>query len=217
MKKTSPKAPDLREDELEARDAEQKLEPEIEVRAARLGGVISGDARGAHFARVLFQQARLSAVPMRGAHFEDTVFRGCDLANLDARRVYVSRAEVFECRATGFCAPESDWRDAVFRDSNLSLSQFRHAKWVRARFQNCDLREADFQNADLRGVVFDGCDLRGAQMSFARLQDCDVCTSKTDDLSVDAGALRGLIVSPLQAAQLAAVLGLSVRWDARGD
>ena len=207
------KAPQLRENDLETRAADLLFEAEIEVRARKLGGVLQGDAQNGRFSGVLFDGARLSALCLRRAHFEDAVFRGCDMANLDARQVFASRVEVFECRATGLCAPESDWRDVVFESCNLSLCQFRHAKFERVRFKNCDGREADFQNADLRGVVFEACDLRGAQMSFAKLQNADVRTCKTDGLSVDAGALRGLIVSPLQAAQLASILGLQVRWN----
>lgn len=208
------KPPDLCENDLEIRDgAALLLEPELHWRAQRLSGVARGDARNGRFSGVLWQNARLSAISLAGAHLEDTIFRDCDLANLDARRVFASRVEVLECRALGFCAPESDWRDAVFRACNFSLCQFRHAKFERARFQECDLREADFQNADLRGVIFQDCDLRGVQFSFAKLQNADVCTSQTENLGVDASALRGLVVSPLQAAQLAAILGLQVRWN----
>ncbi len=218
MKKSAFKAPNLRENELESPDktgdkAELWLESEAELRGLRLTGAARGGAQSGRFSQILWHEARLGAVSMSRAHFEDTIFRGCDIANLDARQVFASRVEVVECRATGFCAPESDWRDATFRGSNFSLCQFRHAKFERARFQECDLREADFQNADLRGVIFENCDLRGAQFSFAKLQNADMRTCKTEDLSVDAGALRGLIVSPLQAAQLAAILGLQVRWN----
>lgn len=214
MKNSLPRPPRLRERDLESLDgAELKLQPEIELRGARCSGVVRGDGRNARFADFLWEQARLSAVSLHAAHFEDTVFRGCDLANLDARRVFASRVEVVESRATGFCAPESDWRDAVFRGCNLTLCQFRHAKFERARFEDCDGREADFQNADLRGVVFERCDLRGAQFSFAKLQNADVSTSQIENLGVDAGALRGLIVAPFQAAQLAQILGLQVRWN----
>lgn len=214
MKKPLLKAPNLRENELETSAGDTLvLEAEGELRKLHLTGVAHGDAQNGRFIEILWEEARLNAVSMSRAHFEDTIFRGCDLANLDARRVFASRVKVLECRATGFCAPESDWRDAVFRASNFSLCQFRHAKFERARFEACDLREADFQNADLRGVIFQNCDLRGAQFSFAKLQNADIRTSKTEGLEVDASALRDLIVSPLQAAQLAAILGLQVRWN----
>ena len=212
MKKLVLRSPNLRESDLELWQ-ESRVEPEAELHLIRLSGLIEGDARQTRWAKVALKNVRLSAVSLRGAHFEDVRFGVCDLANLDARQVFASRVEMLECRALGFCAPESDWRDAVFDGCNLSLSQFRHAKFERVNFRDCDLREADLQNADLRGVVFHNCDLRGAQFSFARLQNTDICTSRSDDLGVDAGALRGLIVSPLQAAQLAAILGLQVRWQ----
>ncbi|PQV64599.1 Pentapeptide repeat-containing protein [Abditibacterium utsteinense] len=214
MKKTLLSPPRFDENSLTPQDFDElELESEIDLRALKIGGVAHGEAENARFSSLVFEGARLSAVAMRRAHFEDTIFRVCDLAGLDARQVFASRIEIEACRATGILAPESDWRDAVFRDSNLSLAQFRFAKFERARFEDCDLREADFQNADLSGVVFQNCDLSGAQFSFARLQGADFRTSETQKIVVDASALRGLIVSPLQAAQFAAILGLQVRWS----
>lgn len=211
MKRSILKPPDLKESDLETQNGAE-LEPENELRGLHLQGAVGGNAQNARFSGVLLEGVRWSA-SLHRAHFENTRFRVCDLSNLDARQVFASRVEVCECRATGFRAPESDWRDARFLRSNFSLAQFRYAKFERASFQECDLREADFQNADLRGVVFHECDLRGAQFSFAKLQNADFHTSQTDGLGVEASALRGLIVSPLQAAQLSAVLGLQVRWN----
>lgn len=216
MRKTArdaPAPPRIDEESLTPQNfAELELESEIDWRSLKISGASCGKADLARFSGLIFEAARMSAVSMRRAHFEDTIFRTCDLAGLDARQVYASRVEIEGCRATGFLAPESDWRDAVFRDSQFSLSQFRFAKFERARFEGCDLREADFQNADLRGVIFQNCDLSGAQFSFARLQNADFRSCETQKIGVDASALRGLIVSPLQAAQFAAILGLQVRW-----
>ncbi len=213
-RKPAPAPPRLDEKNLASHSlTDLELEPEIDFRALKLGGLARGNAENARFSGVVFEGARLGAASMCRAHFEDTIFRNCDLAGLDARQVFASRLEIEACRATGFVAPESDWRDAVFRDSNFSLSQFRFAKFGRARFEGCDLREADFQNADLSGVTFQNCDLSGAQFSFATLKNADFRSSETQKIVVDATALRGLIVSPLQAAQFAAILGLQVRWN----
>ncbi|HEX8464815.1 MAG TPA: pentapeptide repeat-containing protein [Abditibacterium sp.] len=190
-----------------------ELEAEIDLRGLQLGGLARGEARNGRFSGLIFESARLGAVSWRRAHFEDVVWRQCDLAGLDGREIFASRIEMEGCRATGLVAPESNWRDAVFRDTKISLSQFRFAKFERVLFQNCDLREADFQNADLRGAQFRDCDLRGAQFSFALLSGADFRTCQTENVTIEAQALRGLIVSPLQAAQFAAILGLQVRWN----
>lgn len=186
---------------------------EIDLENLKLNGVASGNASGGRFSSILFDSARLNAVSWRRAHCEDTIWRQCDLANTDARELFASRIEMIGCRGIGLIAPESNWRDAIFRDSNFSLAQWRFAKFERARFEGCDLREADFQNADLRGVIFRDCDLRGAQFSFARLQKADFRSCQTEEISIEATALRGLIVSPLQAAQFATILGLQVEWN----
>ncbi len=214
MRKTVLSPPRLDETRLSPQDfAALELTEEIDLSALKIAGTARGEAPNARFSGLIFEGARLGAVSVRRAHFEDAIFRTCDLAGLDARQIYASRIEIEGCRATGFLAPESDWRDAVFRDSNFSLAQFRFAKFERARFEGCDLREADFQNANLSGVVFQNCDLSGAQFSFARLQNADFRSSETQKIRVEATALRGLIVSPLQAAQFASILGLQVRWS----
>lgn len=215
MKKpTLPVEPRLEEADLaEETLAELELTSEIDLENLKLSGVATGDASGGRFSQLLFSSARLSAVSWRRAQFEDTLWRNCDLANTDAREVYASRVELVGCRGVGLVSPESNWRDAVFRDGNFSLAQWRFAKFERARFEGCDLREADFQNADLRGVVFRDCDLRGAQFNFARLLNADFRTCQTEEMGIEATALKGLIVSPLQAAQFASILGLKVQWN----
>ena len=89
----------------------------------------------------------------------------------------------------------------------------RHARWKRAHFEGCDLSGADWNGADARGLVFQDCDLRGADFNFCQLQGADWRGCQTENISIDAPSLRGLIVEPMQAAQLARVLGLDVRWD----
>jgi uncharacterized protein YjbI with pentapeptide repeats len=206
-------APRLHEAYLEARSfADFELTDEIDLDGLRLSGLAQGDASNGRFSQLYFESARLGAVSWNRAHFEDTVFEKCDFAGADCREVYVSRLEIIGCRAVGLQAPESNWRDAICREGNWSLSQFRYAKFERVRFEEMDLREADFQNADLRGVIFRNCDLREAQFSFAKLQGADFRSCETEDIRIDAGALNGLIVSPLQAAQFSQILGLQVRW-----
>lgn len=216
MKKvpSAPVEPRIVEASLEERSfSEFELEDEVDLQDSRLIGVAQGDATHGRFARLRLENARLSAVSWRRAQFEDSFFETCDLAGADARENFMSRVVVNGCRAVGLLATECNWWDVVCREGNWSLSQFRYGKFERVRFENLDLHEADFQNADLRGVVFRDCDLRGAQFSFARLQGADFRTCQTEDIRIEAGALKGLIVSPLQAAQFAGILGLEVRWN----
>lgn len=213
-KQTLPAEPRLTEADLvEESLAELELTSEIDLENLKISGVATGDASGGRFGAIIFDSARLSAASWRRAHFEDTIWRGCDLANADAREIFASCIEMVGCRGLGLVSPESNWRDAIFRDGNFSLAQWRFAKFERVRFENCDLREADFQNADLRGAIFRDCDLRGAQFSFAKLQNADFRSCQTEEIGIEATALRGLVVSPLQAAQFATILGLQVKWN----
>ena len=181
--------------------------------ALSLSGAARGDGREACLDEIEARAARLGAVNWEGAIWSDCRFTTCDLSALQAARLSVTRAEFDGCRARALSCGQSDWCDVVFRNCNLSGANFRHARWKRARFEGCDLSGSDWNGADARGLVFENCDLRGADFNFCQLQGADWRSCQTEGVSVNAPSLRGLIVEPMQAAQLARVLGLDVRWN----
>jgi len=208
-----PAAPRLPKGELLPVDfAALDLEPEIVQERARWTGAARGDASRGRWSEGEFERARLGAVAWAGAHLEDLHFRDCDLANANARGIYGSRVHFHDSRLLGTIATESTWYDTVWSGCSLVLSQWRFTKFTRVRFENCDLTGADFQNSDLRGSVFRDCNLTEAQFSFCQLAGADWRGSEIQDLRVDGPSLAGLIVTPFQAANLSALLGLKVMW-----
>ena len=93
------------------------------------------------------------------------------------------------------------------------MLQFRFGRLKFARFEDCDLRDSDFQGTDLSGVIFSDCDLRNAEFSQTTLVGTDLTTSRIDGIRVNQESVKGLIVEPQQAAHLAALFGVDVRWS----
>lgn len=191
--------------------SEFPLRAEADYESFHLTGVGSGDAAHTRWTGCHFERARLSAVLWTAGHWEDLQLDGCDLANAAAEKLYGTRVQLQDCRLLGLRGNESTWRDAVFRECSAAMAQFSLTRFERTRFEKCDLSDADFTGADLRGAVFRDCNLKGADFTGARLQDADWRGSEVERLKVDVRSLRGLIVSPAQAAHFAKLLGLRVK------
>ena len=160
------------------------------------------------FERTSFRNAQLEELRLTDVSLEE-----CDLANAIWLKTTLTRVEMVDCRLLGFRANEADVQHMVFRNCNISLAQFRFAKFKSVRFEKCNLQNADFYQSDLRGVIFDNCDLKEAQMSSAKLTNTDFRGSEINGLQVAQSDLKGLIVEPFQAAYLAGLMGLQVVWN----
>jgi uncharacterized protein YjbI with pentapeptide repeats len=139
-------------------------------------------------------------------------FSGQTLSDAVFDTVEFDHANLRETELLGLKAIESKVRDVVFTACNGNLMQLRFASFGSVRFEDCNLKEADFQSADLSTVVFTRCDLRGSQMSGAKLAGTSFCGSNIDGLTVNQKDIAGAIVDPMQAAYLAQLLGVKVKW-----
>ena len=75
----------------------------------------------------------------------------------------------------------------------------------------CAMTEAAVESANLKNVEFTDCDLTRATVFRTPLKGLDMTTCTLDGVMVNLPDLRGMIVTPLQAAELAKLLGLVVK------
>jgi uncharacterized protein YjbI with pentapeptide repeats len=150
---------------------------------------------------------------MSGAHFRDCAFDACDLAHVRLDRGSGLRIALRHCRLLGLHAVDASFTEADFSDCIAPLALFFGARFKSARFSQCTLSEASFQECDLTGVTFRDCDLRRASFHGATLAGADLRGSQVDGIVAGARELQGVIVDPSQAALLAVLLGLDVRWQ----
>jgi len=124
------------------------------------------------FGTVNFSQSVLDRARIR-----DSVFRGCDFANLRVSRGSLDRVAFSGSRMTGMAWADGIMREVTLTDCRMDMAAFRFSVFKHVVFTDCKLTQADFHEADLRGVRFEHCDLSGAQFANAqmdgtRLSDC---------------------------------------------
>ena len=159
----------------------------------------------------LLEKVVLADARLGSAVWKDVRLVGCDLANLRAHRMVLTRVELIDCRLTGLSASAIEWNDVLVRDSDLRYAQLTAGAFRASEFQRCDCTEADLQESDLSGCVFGGCNLSRADLNRARLKNTDLRTSDIETLQIGLNDVRGAIVDAPQAMVLARLLGLQIR------
>lgn len=157
----------------------------------------------------------LERVQFAGGQFGSVVWKdvrlvGCDLANVVARRIALTRVELLDCRLTGFRATALDWQDVLIQNGDMRYAQLQGGKFRTCEFDGCNWQDADFQEADLSGSIFRSCNLARADLRRAKLRNTDFRKSEVEGMLVGMGDLQGAIVDPAQAMILARVLGLQI-------
>ncbi|MEZ4615632.1 MAG: pentapeptide repeat-containing protein [Caldilineaceae bacterium] len=161
---------------------------------------------------VLWSQVRSAGSQFEGVRLTDVALKGCDLANAQWERLTAQRLAFEECQLIGFDAPDARWQDVTFTRCRGQYAKFRFSKFKQVCFEQCDLRNADFQGSDLSGVIFNKCDLTDAQLSGTTLSGTDFRGSTIERMKVGIAELPGAIVEPVQAAYVAGLLGVVVKW-----
>jgi uncharacterized protein YjbI with pentapeptide repeats len=176
------------------------------------------DLSGVIASCVELSEVRLTKIALQGTNFTpisltDVALDDSDLANAVWPKSSWQRVVVKQSRLLGIQCNEANISDVLFTDCNLQLSQFRFAEFERVRFERCDLTGGDFHGADLRHAVFDDCELKDVDFHEGNLSGADIRTSRSEGVRIGPDKLRGLVVSPMQAVQLASVFGLVVKFD----
>lgn len=158
--------------------------------------------------RVTLRDGDLSSAILRDVELSD-----CDFAGLRAEAGEWRRVRFSGGRLTGLTAPETKFFHLEIRSTRCDYVAFRYCEMKCVRFVDCDLSEADFHGSKLEDVTFENCRMRASVFTDARLERVDFSSSDIDDAVIGAKDLPGAIVSPMQAARLATLFGLTVRWD----
>lgn len=183
-----------------------------ELMRTELTGVLlpGTEARSMLFDQVQFTRVDLSRSRLPTIEMIDAKLDACDLAGAEWERGRFTRVEMNGCRLVGAKFFDATIDDLMVRESNCELAIFWSARFRRVRFERSMLRRASFEGADLSGVVFRGCDLTGADFRNAKLVGTDFRGSDITGLQVGIGDLKGAIIDPPQAMELATLLGVTI-------
>jgi uncharacterized protein YjbI with pentapeptide repeats len=156
-----------------------------------------------NFGRSVLDRVRIS----------DSVFHGCDFANLRSSRGSLTRVTFTGSRMTGMAWADGILREVTAQDCRMDMAAFRFTVFKHVVFSDCKLVQADFHEADLRGVRFEHCDLSGAQFSNAQMEGTRLSYCTLDGVG-GVTSFRGAVVTSGDALglayTLASALGITI-------
>ena len=94
---------------------------------------------------------------------------------------------------------------------HAALREFFRAKFHPARFESCCLDGAAFYEAKPKALAFAGGSLAEAELGGMPLKGIDLRSTDIRGIRLTGGELKGAIVSPVQAMELARLLGVEIR------
>lgn len=185
------------------------------------GGLQADDA----YDTELFEGAELEKPHAPNSRFLECAIRNLSMTEGSLQRASLRHSWLRDVRLTGTSMAESDWLEVTVLGSSLAGVQVYGAKLDRVVFSGCKLDSVNFRASELTGVTFDRCVLRDVDFAGAKLTRCSfpgsdlvrtdfskVAMDRTDlrgaelGIIIDAGSLRGAIISPSQLGLVAPVL-----------
>lgn len=165
------------------------------------------DAMGCHFNGCILPQSDFNRAALRHIRFE-----GCDLTGANFEGASFHRVEFVRCRLTGANLPDCFFQDVTFSDCQLSFLNLSNARFKKCQFSKCKLDNAHFSDCAMN-VAFSACDLTSALFHHSALKGIDLTDCNINGINIDIPDVRGVVVSTLQAAQLATIMGVVIRDD----
>ncbi len=209
----SPDAPDL-PDELDPYDGLLAHDGQPVVgRSLEDSALASPKSIGLRLRECILERVSCNEADVSSSGLRDVILGDCDLAGARVEAAEWRRVQIRGGRLTGLTAPRIKLDHVSFENLRLDYASFRFAELKCVRFSDCDLTETDFHGAKLEDVAFSGCRLRATDFNASRLQRVDFSESELSEIVITSAELPGAIVSPTQAAELAELFGLTVRWD----
>lgn len=180
------------------------------------GAEFSHDAaNGATFERVLFRSCLFDHADFRTSTFRDVRFEGCRFIGTSMDRAWLNRVDFHDCSAPGLSLAQARLAGVSLRACDLSYANLSESSIDRLRCRDTRLREAALQRAKLKNVQLDACDLTRIDVFGTRLAGLDLsgCIFQAPVLSATYQELRGAVVAPEQAVDLARLLGIIVSGE----
>lgn len=144
--------------------------------------------------------------------FVDCLFEGCDLASACFSDSSFFRCSFTLCRTVGTNFSNSSLRHSLFSQCQMKYANFGQSKLTWVKMQNNDLSNASFGDAQLKQFLFDNCILSGVEFFHTSLNGIDLRSSQIDGIILgDRSEIVGAIVTPLQACELALLLGVIIK------
>ena len=140
----------------------------------------------------------------------DVIFRTCDFSGSLLEGGYLSRCEFHACKNVGGSLYRAFLQDVLFSGCNFGYANCNSSKWKNVSIADSSFSNADFGECSLKNLELSNVELVRVNFSHTPLAGIDFTASEIADILASAWELRGAVVSPVQAAELAKLLGVVV-------
>jgi uncharacterized protein YjbI with pentapeptide repeats len=160
---------------------------------------------------LLFDRVSFANCEIATTRLSDVRFTHCDLSNAQLRSFEATRVEFIDCRLVGLNALACRWQDVLLQHCDARFAQLSEGRIRRSEITNSQLREAALTRVDLEGTRFHESVLSHAELTGTKLAGIDLRTTDIEAILLHLEDLRGAIVSPAQAMDLARLLEVIIR------
>lgn len=165
------------------------------------------------FEHVLFENVKFTASILYKCDFIDAVFRFCDFSNCDMSEIYLSRCRFECCKGVGANMRDGNLKNTAIADCNLRYADFDGAKLKNVQIVSSDLSNAVLSSCKLEQVLLRDVNLTQCNFFHTKLRGMDFTKTQLQAVTLGLEDAKGAIVTPLQAADLARLMGLIIREE----
>ncbi|MGE4564617.1 MAG: pentapeptide repeat-containing protein [Victivallaceae bacterium] len=186
---------------------------EDEISDVVISGDYSGiDGSGLSFNRVIFVDCRFRGGDFSRASFIDCIVWNSDLSNGMFAASFWAASCLGESKAIGADFTGCRMRHIRFAGCNLQFGNFTQCRLAGILAEKSDFSEAVFAETILGGATLKEVKLNRATFVKTPLDNINLtgCSLENTRFSDSAAELRGAIVNPSQAAELAKLLGVVI-------
>ncbi|WP_288904063.1 Holliday junction resolvase RuvX [uncultured Alistipes sp.] len=156
-----------------------------------------------------FDRCRLSGRLDR-CYIRDTVFDSCELSNADFTGGTFRRVHFTNCKLLGAKLPEIRMDHVRFTGCHMRFVNLMLGVLKAVGFETCNLDGGVLQELKAQGLFFKDCQLTGASLVRTPLAGLDLTTDEITGIQVSLPELKGAIVTPFQACELAGLKEMPV-------
>ena len=209
--------PELLEDYLIAEDLKHTIAPYIkedtEVEGYKFIDQVIVDHKldKVDFHQCIFQNCTFTECHFEKIYFLDVVFKHCNFSNIDMNDSTFKRVVFDACKLTG-----TNFSDGVIDHAHFTSCSAQYANLTNMKIENALFKDSDFSNAFMQGqhyknVAYENCKLISTDFYKTKLKDIDLSSNMIAGIAVSDYELKGAIVNPLQACDLALLLGIKIK------
>lgn len=147
----------------------------------------------------------------KNIYFLDSIFINCDFSNIEIDQTSIKRCVFKDCKMIGTNITNNNISDVIFENISGKLINFCANKFQHTMFKNCDFFEGRIMSCTSKFLSIDNCSFDKAELVDNVLKDCDFSNSTIEQITVDLGSIKGIIVNSEQAIHLSRLLDIIVK------